>query len=218
MKDFIHYLLAILISAILFSCTGNQSTEPNKEGGIIETSDSSDIQHKTSISASEDDDISSIKKRSKEILTLLKNEDYLGFAEYIHPGEGLRFSPYAFIDTINDVRLSKENFKEAIKTNKKFTWGYSDGSGDPIEMKIADYFQKFIYNADFLNSSKTAVNKIIGSGNSKNNMQEIYPDMPFFESYDPGKHEMAWSALRFVFKKEGGNFYLVAVIHNQWTI
>ncbi len=216
MKYFKSFLI-ISTTLILFSCGGNQSSEENKENGLVQTLDSTPTQSKPEIPVQEDDTIL-IKIVSKEILTSLRNKDYETFAGYFNPREGVRFSPYAFIDTINDVRLSAEKFREGIKTNKKLTWGYSDGTGDPILLTIPDYLKKFVYSTDFLNVEKSAVDKMIGSGNSLNNLEKIYPDAHFYESFDPGSHEMAWSAIRLVFKKDSGKYYLVGVVHDQWTI
>ncbi len=217
MKYFINYILAISTALILFSCGGNPTSEDNKGNELTQTPDSVQNQSKPASPVQEDDTIL-IKALSKEILTSLKNKDFETFADYFNPVEGVRFSPYAYIDTINNIRLNAENFKEGIKTNKKFTWGYSDGSGDPIQLTIPDYFKKFVYNKDFLNVEKSSVDKMIGSGNSLNNLEVIYPHAHFTESFDPGSHEMAWSVLRLVFKKESGKFYLVGVVHDQWTI
>ena len=217
MNHFFKHLLVISTSLLLFSCGGNQTKEATKETNLTQSPDSAQSQT-TEESQAQADDTLLIKILSKGILTALENKDFENFAGYFHPDEGVRFSPYAFIDTINDVRLSAEKFSEGIKTNKKFTWGYADGSGDPILLTIPDYLKKFVYNKDFLDVEKSAVDKMIGSGNSLNNLQAVYPGAHFFESFDPGAHEMAWSALRLVFKKYSGKFYLAGVVHDQWTI
>ena len=217
MKHFYKNILIISTSLILFSCGENPSKEDKKESNPTQITDSAHKQITEETQVQKDDTLL-IKTLSKEILTAIKNTDYETFVAHFHPMDGVRFSPYAFIDTLNDVRLSAEKFTEGIKTNKKMTWGYSDGSGDPISLTIPDYFKKFVYNKDFLNVEKFAVDKMIGSGNSLNNLEAIYPAAHFTESFDPGSHEMAWSSLRLVFKKDSGKFYLVGVVHDQWTI
>ena len=217
MKYSTNYFLLLSISLVLLSCSENQPTEEVKNQKISQTSDSLKPQPTRDTIAQAEDSIL-IKKLSIEILSALKNNDLENFANYFHPSEGVRFSPYAFIDTINDVRLSLVKFREGLKLNEKFTWGYADGSGEAIEQTIPAYFKKFVYNADYLAVNITAVNKQIGAGNSLNNLEKIYPGTHFYESFDPGKHEMAWSALRLVFQKKSDKFYLVGVVHDQWTI
>lgn len=160
---------------------------------------------------------------TKKVLTLIKEKNYVSFAEYIHPVSGLRFSPYSYIDSVKDVRYSRDKFLAAVKNKKqKITWGSYDGSGDRIFLTPEEYFKEFVYDADFVNPEKLAANKMIGAGNSLNNLEGIYPGLPFTESYFSGfekKYEgMDWRSLRLVFKKERDRYYLVAIIHDQWTI
>ncbi len=157
-----------------------------------------------------------------EILTAIKDKDYKKLTEYIHPKDGIRFSPYGFIDTANDVTATRSTFRLNAYTNKKRIWGYYDGSGDPIKMTSKEYFKRFVYDADFLNAEKTSLNQCLGSGNSQNNILIIYDDLPFTESFFPGIDEqfggMDWRALRLVYKEYEGKYYLVAIVHDEWTI
>ena len=217
MKYFLKPALVIISALLIISCGENQSTE---EKTVTESSQTIESVQPETIPEiiPELDDTVLVKKLTKEILTSIKNNEYESLAGYFHPDLGVRFSPYGFIDTAKDIKLSAKEYTEGIKSNTKFTWGYSDGSGDPIDLTIPEYFKKYVYNADFLNAEKTSVNKMIGSGNSLNNLDKIYPNALFTESYDPGKHEMAWTTLRLVFKKEAGKFYLIGIVHDQWTI
>ncbi|MEO7313848.1 MAG: hypothetical protein ABIW47_01595 [Ginsengibacter sp.] len=217
MKYFLKPVLVILSALLIISCGSEQSTDEKTSIDSSQTTDSVKTLLPTNTKPVVDDTVA-VKTLTKEILTSLKNNEYENLASYFHPGSGVRFSPYAYIDTSNDVRLSADEFTKAIKSNQKFTWGHADGSGDPIKLTIPEYFKKFVYNADFLSAEKTAVNKMIGGGNSINNLEKTYPDALFTENFDAGKHEMAWSSLRLVFKKEAGKFYLIGIVHDQWTI
>lgn len=159
---------------------------------------------------------------TKQVLTLLKNKDYHRFSTFIHPVLGTRFSPYGFVDTINDTRLSRDQFLAAAKLQNSIHWGSFDGSGDSIILALDAYVSKFVYNADFLTAPNNTVNKMIAGGNSLNNLAKIYPDGDFTESYFPGFEEkyggMDWTCLRLVYKKYNGTYYLVAVVHDQWTV
>ncbi|MEO7960049.1 MAG: hypothetical protein ABIR19_00800, partial [Ginsengibacter sp.] len=102
------------------------------------------------------------------------------------------------------------------------SWGAYDGEGGDIRMTIGDYFKKFVYDVDFLSPEKTSYNQTMGAGNSLNNITEIYKDADFMENYFSGfdkKYDgMDWRSLRLVFKEFEGNYYLVGVVHDQWTI
>ena len=156
-----------------------------------------------------------------EILTMLKAKDYNAFATYFHPNDGVLFSPYAYIDTKTAKKLSRATFKQLITAHSAVNWGSYDGSGEPIKLTAQQYIEKFVYNADYLHAEKIAYNQFIGKGNSLNNLEKIYPKHPFIEYYFSGFDKkyggMDWSSLRLVFKQYQSNYYLIAIVHDQWT-
>ncbi len=162
----------------------------------------------------------SIEAVAVKALRALKEKDYTTFASCFHPVDGVRFSPYGFIDPTHKHVLAKD-FLEAIDKNWTLTWGHFDGSGEAIKMKVRPYIERFIYNADYLNAPKKSYDAFIGQGNTINNLQESYPQLHYTEYYFKGFDEkykgLDWTSLRFVFKKDGDAYYLVAVIHDQWT-
>jgi hypothetical protein len=159
---------------------------------------------------------------TKQVLTSIKNKDYKTFAGFIHPTLGGWFSPYGYADTLNDLKFTADKFLDAINKQTVFNWGGYDGSGDTILLTIIQYFGQFVYTADFLNAEKTGVNKIINQGNTIVNLQEIYKGCDFSESYFSGfdkKYDgMDWCSLRLVFKKHKSKYYLIGIMHDQWTI
>jgi hypothetical protein len=159
---------------------------------------------------------------TKQILTSLKDKDFKKFSEFIHPATGVRFSPYAYIDTTSDVKLTANEILDQIQKQNKLDWGSFDGSGDPILLTVIEYFNKFVYNVDFLNAEKRSVNKMIGGGNSLNNLESIYYDCDYTESYFSGFDKrfegMDWCCIRLVFKNYNDKYYLVGIVHDQWTI
>ena len=90
-----------------------------------------------------------------------------------------------------------------------------------IVLSISNYFANYVYDADFVNAEKKGYDKIIGKGNSLNNLFEIYPLAHFSESHFTGFNKkyagMDWKSLRLVFQPYKNSFYLVAIIHDQWT-
>ena len=167
---------------------------------------------------------SMLLKITQSILTTLKNKNYSAFANYIHPIEGIRFSPYGYIDTVHDLKLSKQKFiSEAGKPEQvMMVWGAFDGTGDPIKMTLNNYMKRFVYDVDFSKPEKRKVNEFIGSGNSVNNLLSVYKDCDFTESHFSGFEEkyggMDWKSLRLVFKNQNGKFLLVGIVHDEWTI
>lgn len=159
---------------------------------------------------------------SIKILKCIKTNDFDCFANYIHPLSGVRFSLYAYTDTTTDQLFSSKTFRIAVKNNRIIKWGNEDGSEREVKLPVAQYFKRFVYDVDFLHAEKKSVNTYIGTGNSLNNLKEIYPDCSFtefyFSGFDATFQGLDWKTLRLVFKNFKNKTYLIAVIHDQWTI
>lgn len=159
---------------------------------------------------------------SKDILKTLSARDYKALAAYVHPALGVRFTPYTFVDIQNDRKLTAAQLMNITQQKKKLMWGEYDGSGEPINMTISEYFSRFVYDADFLAKGQVTINEITYSGNTANNVKEAYPGCEFTEfmipEIDPQYEGADWRALRLVFKKEKDKTYLVGIIHNEFTI
>jgi len=199
-------LFIIAIAFVLVSC--NQSKQPDNQTKAAKLR-----QVKT-----QRDTIETV---ALGILKALKIKDYKSFASHFHPVDGVRFSPYGFIDQTHKHVLAKD-FLEAIDKNWTLTWGHFDNSGMAIKMKVKPYLEKFIYDADYLNADEKSYDEFISRGNTINNLKESYPQLHFTEYYFKGTDEkykgLDWKSLRFVFKKQGDAYYIVAVIHDQWTV
>lgn len=159
---------------------------------------------------------------TEDVLTAIKGRDYRKLAGHFHPEEGVRFSPYGYIDTVHHAHFTAEEFIKQSEDDQPIFWGNYDGIGKDIEMSLGDYFGKFVYEVDFLNAEQTSANEVLGKGNSLINIQQVYPGADFTESYFSGFDEkyggMDWRSLRLVFKWEGERPLLVGIVHDQWTI
>lgn len=159
---------------------------------------------------------------NKKVLSSIKKKDYRSLASYTHPSLGLRLSPYATVDINNDVIIKSTELLKMMKEDKKLYWGNYDGTGDPINLSTAEYFAQFVYDVDFLNAEKVTLNQSRSSGNSVNNIATAYPKSDYIENYFSGFNKeyegMDWRALRLVFQKENNHYYLVGIVHDQWTI
>lgn len=163
-----------------------------------------------------------INSRAAEVITALKNNDLVKLSTYVHPKKGVRFSPYSHIDTKEDLVFTANEINRIANNKTKYTWGVYDGVGNPIELTFGEYFKKFIYNQDFSNAKEIGYNHILGTGNTINNVFEAYPkDIVVeyhFSGFDPQYGGMDWASLRLVFESFKGDWYLVGVINDRWTI
>lgn len=160
---------------------------------------------------------------AEEAVNALREKNVERLAALVHPTKGVRFSPYSFVraDADGDLVFTADQVRGLLQDQTAYIWGAYDGSGAPIQLTFAEYYDKFIYDRDFANAEQVAVNEIIGRGNTVINLEEAYPSGRFVEYHDPGTEEndhMDWASLRLVFEEVDGLWYLVGIVHDQWTI
>jgi phage terminase large subunit-like protein len=212
-------ILLTFISFILFSCNNS-----GKKKEVI--ADSTNWADSLIAPQQVDDPLrdSTLLALTKQVLSYLKTKKYDSLAQFIHAEKGVRFSPYAFIDTMHDKVISVEllNRWTDKKKQEKINWGNKDATGDPIISTIDEYVNSFVYDVDFSKADSTKVNQFIGGGNAQNNLLPIYPGHNFVESYFKGADKkmegMDWRSLRLVFKYMDSKYYLVGMVHDEWTI
>lgn len=208
----------LLVLAIIFFAVACKSKSTKKEEPVVTTISAAD----SALLKQQRD--SALLSLTKDVLTVIKNKNYDSLALFIDPVNGVRFSPNAFVDTSSDKVFKAETFKKeaTAKKQQKLTWGEYDGSGDPISLTIDEYFKKFVYDVDFLAPETRKVNEFIGGGNSQNNLLAVYDSCDFTESHFSGFDKkldgMDWRSLRLVFKMKDGKYFLVGVIHDEWSI
>ncbi|GAE27870.1 hypothetical protein JCM9140_4033 [Halalkalibacter wakoensis JCM 9140] len=163
-----------------------------------------------------------LEETADHIVTLLRDQEMEALADYVHPTKGVRFSPYGHINVDEDKVLFAEQLVEVWEDETVYHWGYFDGSGHPIEKTFRDYYDRFVYDHDYANAEETAVNERLGDGMMIDNSDEIYPDADIVDYYFSGFEEeyegMDWRSLRIVLEEQDGKWYLVGIIHDEWTI
>lgn len=222
MRSFMRIIFILTIfSLVVFSCNNSGSSKKNA-ADTTQAADSVRLKAiQDSVNAVRD---SILLLQAKEVLTLFKTKKYDSLAMLVHPDEGVRFSPYGYIDTANDKIFRAEAIKSWTDRKKqlKIYWGSFDAGEKEIRMTADQYMKRFVYDVDFIKPDSIATNGFIGGGNSMNNLLAVYPDCFFVESYFKGfdkKYDgMDWRSLRLVFKLKDGKYYLVAVVHDEWTI
>lgn len=162
-----------------------------------------------------------IAAKADAVVQAIASQDFGKLARYVHPTRGLRFSPYANIDTSVHQVLAPEQVG-ALPNGPERLWGYADGSGKPIRMPFSEYYKQYIYNKPYAKADTIGYNRIVGGGNMIYNYRDIYPDAILVEYYLPGSEEkyagMDWGSLILVFTPYEGEWYLTSLAHGQWTI
>ena len=128
----------------------------------------------------------SLLATSLNVLAALEAKDMNALATYTDPSQGIRFSPYAYVDVANDLVFQTSVFPQLINDTTVYTWGSYDGSGEPMSLTFEAYFDDFVYDADYLNPHVIGLNQIIGQGNSLVNLSTEYPNAEFVEFHFTG--------------------------------
>ncbi len=209
-----NYLLILFI--LVISCGNKKNNQVPVTSNTTVVKDTNTTENKDTLSKNNE-----LLQYSQSVLHSIKQRDVNTLSTYIHPTEGVRFSPYGYIDVKTDAIFSAKELMDRFETKKLYKWGYFDGSGELIELTCREYFDKFIYDIDFEKQSVAYYNECKGGGNSQNNIWEVYDGLDFVEYYFPGTQQyegMDWKALRLVYKKENDTYYLVGIVHDEWTI
>jgi len=162
------------------------------------------------------------------IIVALKNRNLENLSRLVHPDKGVRFSPYTYVRVGPgspegaDLVFSSAHIASFFSDQTVYNWGRFDGSGEPIDLTFEAYFARFIYDADFAWPHAVGYNEIIGWGNTINNIAEVYPSAVtieyHFEGFDPTFAGLDWRSLRLVLEEKEGAWYLVGIVHDEWTI
>lgn len=165
-----------------------------------------------------------VESFAREVVSLIAERRIEELAQLAHPRRGVLFSPCVNIDKKTAITLTGLQLSAAWRNNKSFTWGHEDGSGEPIVRTTKGYFDEFVYGADYLNADEVAVNKPLGQGNSKPNIQTLFPDAVFvefhFAGFSPQFQGLDWRSLRILLEKNPDidSWWVVAIVNDQWTI
>ncbi|HEY0827812.1 MAG TPA: hypothetical protein VGE40_06940 [Bacilli bacterium] len=159
---------------------------------------------------------------AQEVILLIKDKNVEDLSIFVHPDKGVRFSPYGHVDVKTDRVYTAKELSKALSDAATYNWGSFDGSGEPIDLTFEQYYDKFIYDKDFAKPTEIAYDTVIGKGNTLINYDEVYPNTKMveyhFPQFDKQYDGMDWESLRLIFEEKDGAWYLVAVIHDQWTI
>lgn len=214
---------------LVVACLNCNQSDSNRSKSSFDTSTRDLFKELDSLMPKKSEKISLIKRKtdttlllktSEEILKAIKKGDYNKFASFIHPEYGIRFSPYAYIDTLAQQVLSSNQFLQISKQKKSINWNTS-WEIEPEYLTIDQYFKKFVYDVDFLNAELKSINEYHSQGTDLNNIEEIYPKADVVEFFFSGFEEKYgghdFRGLRLVFKFYNTKPFLIALVHDEWT-
>jgi len=161
----------------------------------------------------------SLRVRATEAVVAFRDKDFAKLAALAHPDKGVGFTPYTFVQP-RDVVLDAATIRQGFANTRTYLWGFSDGKGDALEWTFERYHGRYVYERDYAAAPQVLVDNYPQvRGNKYDNTKAVFPSARtveyFFPETGPGPN---WSGLRLVFEDRGGSWYLVGVIHDEWTI
>ncbi|MCM3716317.1 hypothetical protein M3202_19925 [Alkalihalobacillus oceani] len=193
---------------------------PAASGFLARQSMGGDEEARQSVSLPRETEEQLITKHAKTVVDALAEKDFATVADYVHPKKGVRFSPYAYVKKAHRS-FTPECVSKMMNDSTVYFWGTYDGSGHAIELTPAEYYERFLYQKDFARAEDIHFDQLTERGNTLHNADEVYPDAHFVEFHLPGSEELAgmdWASLIMAFEKWNGQWYLVGMIQDQWTI
>jgi len=155
-------------------------------------------------------------------LRAIQQRDYSALAAWVHPERGVTFTPYSTVNADSDLNFTASQVKKFAGDTNRYVWGAIPGTGELIQMTPEEFVSKYIFGADYTQASKIGIDKINISGNALENVTEVYSDCRFveftFPAVEAGGQGQDWNSLKLVFAPSETKWYLVALIHSQWTV
>ncbi len=171
-----------------------------------------------------------IKNKSEEVLISIDENNIERFKTLIHPTKGVRFSKDGVVSLDKDKKFTAPEISNLIEANEVVLWGYADGSGFPINKTFTEYFSGYA-NFNYSKAPQVAYDEALrGGANTINNIEEKYPNTHFMSYHFPYRstyindrgevviQPMSWTSLNLVFEEYQGEFYLVGIVNDNWTI
>jgi hypothetical protein len=156
-----------------------------------------------------------------KILPLLQRQDFSWLAPFIHPELGVRISPYGFVNVESDQVFTREQVAAFGSNQEIYLWGMQAGSGMDISLTIAEYWPEYVTEETPAQDWGLLLNPSQKASNTIDNFAEVYPDGHYVEFIQPGTETygyLDWQSLRLGFQQSGdGAYYLMAIIHDEWT-
>lgn len=159
---------------------------------------------------------------SGQVLDALAQQDFQALGGLVHPTRGVTFTPYSTVEPEFDLCFLPDQIAKAGEDATTYNWGFTDGRGSHISMTIPDYFGRYVYDADYRTAPQVSLDQVMASGNALENVSDVFTGCRFVEYYFPQRkpenNGLDWCALKVVFAPAEDGWYLVGLIHSEWTI
>lgn len=161
-------------------------------------------------------------ERADALLCAMRDGDYKTLSAAVHPVKGVRLTPYSSVEPECNQVLTSYQVASLAEDTTIYTWGIIDGLGDPIRLTAREYFARYVFNADYTTAPQVVLDEVQCFGNAIENASDAYPEGRFVEYHFPGLDQTLegfdWCSLKLVFEPYQNTWYLVGLIHSEWTV
>ena len=162
------------------------------------------------------------RDRAMQAVLALKRRDMEEFASIVHPEKGVKFFPYTYVEPATVEAIPTDVVARFPTMSSVRTWGIADGSGEPIVLPYMQYVDRYVYDRDFALAEDIRENDMTSQGNAPNNVVASFPDTTVVSFHLPPENPdyggMDWKNLRLVMEEKDSVWYVIAVVHDEWTI
>ncbi len=155
-------------------------------------------------------------------VSYIRLNDYTSLSVLVHPEFGLVLSPIPTVNLSSNQCFSAEQVAGFGSDSTEYVWGVAGDSGEPIELTPSEYIARYVYQQDYASAKTIGINHILRSGNSLENILDVFPDAEFVDFYMPGEAigetDSSWTILRLVFEEYDGSLMLAAIIHSEYSV
>ena len=160
--------------------------------------------------------------RAEVALDALEKRDMARFATSVHPREGVRFSPSAFVRADSDRVFTRQQAASLWNDPREYAWGVGNGSGQLIQATFPRYYARFVFDHDYTRAPLRVANAPVRSGNTPSNIATAYRGAEWvefrFPGFEPRFEGMDWASLWLVLRRQGDEWFIVGVVHGSWSI
>jgi len=151
----------------------------------------------------------------------VKMDDFPQLSTWIHPEKGVIFTPFSTVDPERDLSFSAQEVANFAADRTVYLWGLTAVEGAPIQMSALDYMHRYVGERDYAMAPLAAVGSILRTGDSPENVAEVFPNSIFVELHIPHagpKRADDWSSLKIVFEEYEDELKVIAFIHSEMTL
>ncbi len=137
------------------------------------------------------------------------------------PPEGIAVSTDAYIDPSPERRAVVTASDLSSGADERRIWGYADGIGtaivDTVEGRMAGYRRSL----PLLEPDVVGIDRRVGLGNTIDNLAAEFPEARIVEFHREGRglgKDFNWSSVRMALEQRDGEWKLVGLTSDTWTI